>query len=242
MASDSSPYGGNSAFVPNTQGLAALSTELRGAGQRALNDVWRVLRRWGQEYKRRVQRVVPVRYGTLRQSFQVIEENDGSTMAVTLGTSIKSHDEARHAQEAKAASKSKKANTSAVSRDEPYPVYLEFGTDRIAGGRVKDWQPGDPPIMEWPAKMEDIHNFRIARDIHHKRGVYGPYTERAAGPMGSRKFERAVDIATRAMTAGQGEQMPFMRPVGYEIAPRIVEDMRVAIRDGFSAVMAGRRF
>lgn len=231
-----------SAFQPNTQGLQQLNAELHGAGERALTDVWKVLRRWGQEYKRRVQRVVPVRFGTLRQSFQVIEQNDGRTMSVTLGTSIKSHDEARHAQEAKAEAKGKKASTSSVSRDEPYPVYLEFGTDHIAGGRVKQWQPGDAPIMEWPAKMEDIHNFRIDRDIRHSRGVYGPYTERAAGPVGSKKFERAVNIATRAFTAGQGEQMPFMRPVGYEIAPRVIEDCRVAIRDGFAAVMRGKRF
>ncbi|MDE2098811.1 MAG: HK97 gp10 family phage protein [Patescibacteria group bacterium] len=207
-----------SVFQPNTTGLNALATELRGAGERAANDVYRVLRRWGQEYKRRVQRVVPVRFGTLRQSFQVIEENDGHTLAVTLGTSLKSDD------------------------GKPYPVYLEFGTDHIAGGKVKGWQPGDAPIMEWPAKMEDIHNFRIDRDIRHSRGVYGPYTERAAGPVGSKKFERAVNIATRAFTAGQGEQMPFMRPVGYEIAPRVIEDCRVAIRDGFVAVMRGKRF
>jgi hypothetical protein len=181
-----------SAFQPNTHGLQQLATELRSAGQRALNDVWKVLRRWGQEYRRRVMRVVPVEYGTLRQSFQVLEQNDGQTLAVTLGTSLKSQD------------------------GKPYPLYLEFGTDRIAGGKVKAWQPGDEPVMEWPAKM--------------------------AGMVGSKRHERAVNIAQRAFTKGQGEQMPFLRPVGYEIAPRIIEDCRVAIRDGFAAVMRGRRF
>lgn len=188
-----------SAFQPNTAGLDALATELRGAGERAANDVWKVLRRWGQEYKRRVQRVVPVRFGTLRQSFQVIEHRDGREMSVTLGTSLKSED------------------------GKPYPLYLEFGTDRIAGGKVKAWQPGDEPIMEWPAKMADVPNFHRLKT-------------------GSPRHERAVNIATRAFTAGQGEQMPFMRLVGYEIAPRVIEDCRVAIRDGFAAVMRGKRF
>lgn len=211
-----------SAFQPNTQGLQQLATELRGASERALNDVFRALRRWGQEYKRRVQRVVPVRYGTLRQSFQVIEQRDAAGMSVTVGTSLKSDD------------------------GKPYPVYLEFGTDHIAGGRVKQWQPSDAPIMEWPAKMEDIQSLRITG--YERRDEKGRYRANgnlvamtAAGMVGSKRHERAVNIAQRAFTAGQGEQMPFMRPVGYDIAPRVIEDCRVAVKDGFAAVMAGRR-
>lgn len=210
MASDSNPS--NSAFIPNTQGILQLAAEMRSAGQRALSDVWRVLRRWGQEYKRRVQRVIPVKYGLARQSMQVVEQNDGKTMSVTLGTSLKSED------------------------GEPYPLYLEMGTELIAGGRVKDWHEGDEPIMDWPAKIDDLPNFR--RD----RNALGQFTRREAGRKGTAKFERSVSIATRAFTRGQGEQMPFMRPVGYEIAARIVEDCRVAVRDGFAAVMKGRRF
>ncbi len=37
----------------------------------------------------------------------------------------------------------------------PYVVFLEFGTELIARGKVKAWQPGDAPILDWPAKRGD---------------------------------------------------------------------------------------
>ena len=42
-----------------------------------------------------------------------------------------------------------------VGTNVPYAVFIEFGTGRIAGGAVQDWQPGDPPILAWPAKSKD---------------------------------------------------------------------------------------
>jgi hypothetical protein len=33
--------------------------------------------------------------------------------------------------------------------------YIEFGTDYIAGGAVKEWSMGDSPILDWPAKRKD---------------------------------------------------------------------------------------
>jgi len=38
----------------------------------------------------------------------------------------------------------------------PYAAYLEFGTDRIAGGRVKKWKPGQPTITDWLWKIEHM--------------------------------------------------------------------------------------
>ena len=37
-----------------------------------------------------------------------------------------------------------------------YAAYLEFGTDTIAGGRVKAWEPGMPVISRWPAKVSSL--------------------------------------------------------------------------------------
>lgn len=34
----------------------------------------------------------------------------------------------------------------------PYAKHLIWGTDRIAGGKVKEWQVGDDTITTWPAK------------------------------------------------------------------------------------------
>jgi len=36
----------------------------------------------------------------------------------------------------------------------PYAAYLEFGTDRIAGGQVKKWKPGRPTITDWLWRIE----------------------------------------------------------------------------------------
>lgn len=190
-------------FRPNTEGLTQLYSAMLFASQQALDAAWKVLRIWGQEYKRRVQRVVPVEFGTLRQSWQIKNERTPNSMQVVLGTNLKS--------------------ASGVS----YPLLLEIGTDRIAGGDVKRWVAGMPPVMEWPAKMADIPNF---------------FDSKSAGKAGSAKFERSVGIATKAFTSGTGEQMPFIRPVGYELAPKVVDSMRVAIQHGLDQALGGQSF
>ena len=60
--------------------------------------------------------------GALRASWAIAEDRSGKQMSVTVGTSLRG------------------------KHGEPYPLYLELGTARIAGGRVEDWQPGEPPI------------------------------------------------------------------------------------------------
>jgi len=106
---------------------AKLKALFAGATQAALDAVWAELRRQGQEYRRQVARVTPVEYGTLKQSWQVAEERTADKMEVTVGTNV------------------------------PYAVFLEFGTARIAGGKVQDWQEGDAPITNWAAKLKGLH-------------------------------------------------------------------------------------
>ena len=189
-------------FAPNSVGAAKMAATFGKVSAQNRKDAYRVLRVGAQEYKRRIERVVPVDTGMLRRSWQMIGNINQVGFWVEVGTSIKSEEGVE------------------------YPVYLELGTERIAGGRVLKWKPGDPPIMEWPAKMKDVPDF----------------FSKKVGKPGSKKFDRSVDVATKAMTSGQGEQMPFVRPIGYEIAPRIVSAMWRAVKKGLQDGLDGKKF
>lgn len=111
-------------FQPNSAGFTRLANDLDLAGLRAADAVWRTLGRWGVEFLRRVKDATPVAPdgGALRASWLVAEDRSGRQMSVTVGTSLRG------------------------KQGEPYALYLELGTARIAGGLVKDWEPGEPPI------------------------------------------------------------------------------------------------
>ena len=187
----------NSILQGNTQQLERVAQQMQTGAQNALNAIWKVLLAWGAEYQRRVQRVTPVDKGLARQSWFLITERTGDTMTVTLANRIKGQNGFM-----------------------PYPFYLEFGTDRIAKGKVKAWQPGDTPVMSWPAKSEDL-----------------PEMPR----FGTKAYERYENILTNAFASGTGEQMPMLRPIGYEIAPKVVEDVQQAALQGFQSVVSKRR-
>lgn len=181
----------------NTQQIEQFAGQIHPAMQSALDAVWKVLLAWIEEYRRRVQRVTPVDKGMARQSWVVVHERTATKMELTLGNTIKGKDGAPG-----------------------YPYFLEMGTDRIAGGRVKAWQPGDAPIMSWPAKSGGL-----------------PTMPRFGTPA----YERYLNVLDKAFTSGEGEQMPMLRPIGYEIAPKIVEDVGQAFTEGFVAVVAKRK-
>jgi hypothetical protein len=111
-------------FQPDSAGFARLANDLDLAGRRAADAVWRTLGRWGVEFLRRVKDATPVAPGggSLRASWLIAEDRSGRRMSVTAGTALRG------------------------PKGEPYALYLELGTVRIAGGLVKDWQPGEPPI------------------------------------------------------------------------------------------------
>ena len=190
-------------FTIDHEAFEAVRLAITAGGDDAREAAIRVMRMGAQEFRRNVARVSPVEFGHMRQSWQVHEQIEGTKVIIDMGTSIKSDDGA------------------------PYPLYLELGTDRIAGGAVKEWEPGQPPIMEWPAKMKDIPNF---------------FREESVGKEGSKKFERAVRIATAAFTLGHGEQMPMIRPVAWEMMPRIAKEMEAAAQMGFKQWFAGKKF
>ncbi|HUY89091.1 MAG TPA: HK97 gp10 family phage protein [Pirellulales bacterium] len=111
-------------FQPNSAGLARLARDFDLAGRRAADAIWQTLGRWGAEFHRRVKDATPVAPGggALRASWLIAEERAGKQMSVTIGTSLRG------------------------KHGEPYALYLELGTARIAGGRVEVGQPGEPPI------------------------------------------------------------------------------------------------
>lgn len=191
----------NSVFRPDTSGLTQFAAALLFAQKAALDACWKELRRWGQEFRRRVVRVTPVGPkdgGTARQGWSVTNERTAREMSVTVGTNV------------------------------PYVVFLEYGTSRIAKGKVMAWREGDRPVMSWPAKSAGLPDFGRTTD------------KGAAGRFGTKRYERSVKLLDRAFTAGQGEQMPMLRPIGYEIGPQVLESMREAMRRGFDDGMAKR--
>lgn len=248
-------------WVPNDAGVNRFVVALEHANKKSINEAFRACKVAGAEYVRQLKRVSPVEFGHLRRSWQMRSEKTPSGFAVVVGTSIKS------------------------KGGQPYPVFLEFGTERIAGGKVAQWEEGMAPIMEWPAKLRDLPNFRNEKNVkvykdvnfttsrgkrvsfkalsHIERGVGKQYkTERvlSAGSKGemqyrtqevrdeagnrveNKKFTRSVEIARRAYTAGEGEQMPFLRPIGYALRPRIADLMRKAVNVGLKEALGGKKF
>ena len=116
-------------FETNSAGFARLANDFNLARRRAADVVWQTLSRWGDEFLRRVREASPAAPGggALRASWQIAEDRSGETMSVTVGASLRG------------------------KNGEPYPLYLELGTARIAGGRVEDWEPGEPPIELRPS-------------------------------------------------------------------------------------------
>lgn len=197
-------------FSIDTAKIKKLSSGLKKQGDTAFKKVAGIARAGLEELKRRVQRVSPVETGAMRQSWQVQFQVTGKKIEGAMGTSIRS------------------------KSGSPYPVYLEFGTARIAGGRVKQWKDGDAPIMDWPAKTGKLPNFFREKDRRAMRGGKRKVVEFGVGKAGSVKFQRAVQTATKAMTQGQGEQMPMIRPIANELMPKVLEKMIEAVQTGFS--------
>lgn len=206
----------------NTEGLDDLKQALLDASEKSLNECWRVLKTSGAEFHRRLQRITPVEFGRLRASWVMLTERDDTSMEVQIGTSLKSDD------------------------GQPYAVYLEMGTERIAGGKVMAWVEGQEPILEWPAKMRDLPNFRLEQDKVYKKTIGGVkkrfITEYGAGKEGTAKFERSVKTSTKAMSSETGEQMPMIRPLAYELGPRIVEALIRTLHEGLEAGLDGKEF
>lgn len=146
------------------KGLESLIGKLRGGVNRVDKKLNSALVRIGVEWQADAKRRCPVDTGNLRN--QILYE---------VGYSgVDSH-------------------YVAVGSNVPYAVFVEYGTEHIAGGKVKALGR-DPGITDaqaikiWPAKNEGL--------------LKGDGTATKA-------FER---LATKVASGGAQEQMPFLRP------------------------------
>ena len=57
---------------------------------------------------------------------------------------------------------------------------------------------------------------------------------------GPRSAEQHVDVISHAFAASD-EQMPLLRPIGYELAPQIIESLQQALVRGFQRNMSSNR-
>lgn len=172
------------AFVPNPAGIRTRMAELQAAGRRAIDNAWQALRLGSVEYQRRVAAAMPIRTGLLQKSLRLMEERSDAALTITLITDARSRD------------------------GRPYGVYLEFGTARIAGGKVKTWQSYDEPIVVWPAKHQALADMLTP-------------SERTAG------------VGAQRLPANRAAQLPFVRPIGWQLAPAISEAVLAAVRQAF---------
>lgn len=168
----------------------------------ALDEAWKTLQAWGHEYKQRVERVTPVGRGAARQSWFITARRSADSMTVTLAHSARGD-----------------------HGNQPYPFYLEFGTDRIAADRVKTRQPGDAVATAWPAKT--------ARPAKTNEPPVAPH-------FGPRSAEQHVDVISHAF-ASSDAQLPLLRAIGYELAPQIVESLQEALARGFQGNVSSNR-
>lgn len=111
-------------FNPNRSGIARLRAALLAGGAGAVVAARRILRMAVEQWRTDIVRVVPVEFGRLRASFQTRMDESGTVITAAVGSNV------------------------------DYGLYLELGTERIAGGAVAAWRLGDPVIADWPAKQK----------------------------------------------------------------------------------------
>ncbi len=173
------------AFVPNPPAIRKRMADLQAGGRQAVENAWQALRAGGLEYQRRVAAAMPVRTGLLQKSLRLVEERSDEFLSVTLISDARSRD------------------------GRPYAIYLEFGTARIAGGKVRTWQAGEEPILAWPTKQQALADLRMSRT--------------------------SVAADALRLPPNRAAQMPFMRPIGWQLAPQISAAVRTAVQQAFDA-------
>jgi hypothetical protein len=158
--------------------LLNLSKELRRWGAQAEERLLKAHRRIEQRFIAEAKRRVPVDTGTLRQRIIGNTYSENGQIVTEVGTNIPG-----------------------------YPVYLEFGTEHIAGGAVKAL--GDDPgitdaqaIKDWPAKRAELKD---------KSGTANPR------------------VAAAIAKSSAQEQMPWLRPAFSSIREWAIQQQAAAL-------------
>jgi hypothetical protein len=171
-------------------GTEALEEFFRKKHRELQPNLLRAMRDIGVRWALEAKRRVPVEHGTLRSSIIHEVDHDNTGPYCKVGTNVK------------------------------YAKYLEFGTNRIAGGRVKALGTGEDitdaqAVHTWPAKEADAKQMTSAR--YSGGRLYNAAGEMVGFSSGNPKSEtksyltKKGKIAARRLTGAQ-EQMPWLRP------------------------------
>ena len=114
-------------FTIDTATYERCKAFLRGISLAGRTEAAKALNKMAAAWHREIVNHMPVETGVARASVQIrpADEDGSGPVEAAVGSNI------------------------------DYIPYLEFGTKYIAGGAVKNWKFGDPPILVWPAKMGD---------------------------------------------------------------------------------------
>ncbi len=177
------------AFELDYRQLADLMGYLLGLATLGPREVVGALNHAALMWLREIQRHMPVDTGLLRESMNISPAHMGQTngFEASVGSNV------------------------------PYLFYLEFGTRYIAGGQVRNWRPGQSPIIMWPAKAADLPD----------PGKSKPGTKARA---------RKEAILAKAMDAANTEFMPPMRGSWQLIREQVV----LAIRERLAKALQKR--
>lgn len=151
--------------------LHSFADLIRAWDKDGVSRMLKAMQRIGQRFKTEAQKRAPVDEGRLRSSIQANTFDDGRQIVTEVGTNVKE-----------------------------YPIYVEFGTEYIAGGRVKalgdDVDITDAQaITIWKAKNSGI--------VDDRTGIVKEAVQSA--------------ISKRLRQGSAGEQLPWLRPAFHAI-------------------------
>lgn len=163
--------------------LEALEEKLENLSKSAVRNLERAHKQIGQRWRSEAVKRVPVDTSTLKQRIFTNTYRENNTFITETGSNLK------------------------------YAVYVEFGTRRIAGGRVLalGFDPGitdAEAITMWPAKAAGLNN---------ADGSANPAVQAA--------------IAARKARGSRDEQMPWLRPAFNSIRNWALKQLLEAVED-----------
>lgn len=167
----------------DSQTAARFAAVLNAGLRAALDGAWRTLEGWGREYQSRIAR------GAAPQSWSLHSQRHNDAMSVTLTAALQGR-----------------------AVDAAHPLIREFGTDRIAAGRLSPSRSSESS----PAASQAVSG----------QAPVSP-------SFGDRRSH--VDVISHAFSDDAVAQRQSVRAVGAELAPQIVKDLEKAVAEGFRA-------
>jgi hypothetical protein len=163
--------------------LNAFADYLRNVAKQQSKDLETKFRRVGQRWRAGAVRRIPVDEGTAKARVVTNTYREGLDLITEVGGNV------------------------------PYMVWLEFGTDKIAGGRVKALG-----LDEHITDAQAVHNWP-AKDGEAIAGTSAMHTT------DSRGVGRLRNSSGQFLKGSPQEQMPWLRPAFMEIADWVLDEI-----------------